>query len=183
VHEPWAWANLVLRGPAPAGLAESLRRAVAEVDPDLAVDQVATVRQFIDQQQGNLRLVAQILSGFALLGLVLAAVGLYSVISQTVAQRTGEFGIRLALGAQRVDVLALVLQHGIRLAVLGLLLGLAGAYGLGRFLGGLMPRLASADPIALLDVSVILFVVTLVACWLPAWRATKVDPLVALKAE
>src|SRR5664280_185985 len=183
VHEPWAWANLVLRGPAPAGLAESLRRAVAEVDPDLAVDQVATVRQFIDQQQGNLRLVAQILSGFALLGLVLAAVGLYSVISQTVAQRTGEFGIRLALGAQRVDVLALVLQHGIRLAVLGLLLGLAGAYGLGRFLGGLMPRLASADPIALLGVSVILFVVTLVACWLPAWRATKVDPLVALKAE
>jgi predicted permease len=183
VHEPWAWANLVLRGPAPAGLAESLRRAVAEVDPDLAVDQVATVRQFIDRQQRNLRLAGQMLGGFALLGLVLAAVGLYSVISHTVAQRTGEFGIRLALGAQRADVLALVLKQGLRLAVFGLLLGLAGAFGLGRFLGALMPRLASTDPLALFGVSAILFAVTLVACWLPARRATRIDPLVALRAE
>jgi len=183
VDEPWAWANLVLRGPAPAGLAEGLRRAVAEVDPDLAVDQVATVRQFIEQQQRNLLLVGRLLGGFALLGLVLAAVGLYSVISQTVAQRTGEFGIRLALGAQRTDVLLLVLHHGLRLTLLGLVLGLAGASGLGHFLGTLMPRLAGADPLALLGVSAILFAVALVACWLPARRATKVDPMIALRAE
>ena len=158
VHEPWAWANLVLRGPAPSSLTESLRRAVTEVDPDLAVDQVATVPQFIDRQQRDLRLVAQILGGFALLGLVLAAVGIYSVISHSVAQRTSEFGIRLALGAQRTDVLAMVLKQGLWLALPGLLLGLLGAFGLGRFLGALIPRLASADPITLAGVSGILLV-------------------------
>jgi putative ABC transport system permease protein len=183
VHEPWGWANLVVRGPAPAALAESLRRAVAEVDPDLAVEDVGTVRQFIEQQQRNLLLVGQTLGGFALLGLVLAAVGLYSVISHTVTQRSGEFGIRLALGAQPAGVLALVLRHGIRLAVLGVVLGLAGAYGLGRFLDALLPRLGGADPIALLGVSAILFTVALIACWLPARRATKVDPMVTLRSE
>jgi predicted permease len=183
VDEPWAWANLVVRGPAPAALAESLRRAVAEVAPDLAVDDVGTVRQFIEQQQRNLLLVGQILGGFALLGLVLAAVGLYSVISHTVAQRAGEFGIRLALGAQPADVLVLVLKHGLRLAVLGAVIGLAGAYGLGRFLSALMPRLGGADPVALLGVSVILLVVALIACGLPARRATKVDPMVVLRSE
>jgi len=183
VAEPWGWANLVLRGPAPAALADSLRRAVAEVDPDLALDDVGTVRQFIEQAQRNLLLVGQILGGFALLGLVLAAVGLYSVISHTVAQRTGEFGIRLALGAQPAAVLALVLRHGLRLAVLGTIAGLAGACALGRFLGALLPRLGGADPVALFGVSAILFAVALVACWLPARRATKVDPLVALRAE
>jgi ABC-type antimicrobial peptide transport system permease subunit len=110
-------------------------------------------------------------------------VGLYSVISHSVAQRTSEFGIRLALGAQRTDVLALVLKQGLRLALFGLGLGLAGAFALGRFLGTLIPRLAGADPVALLGVSVLLLLVTLVACWLPARRATKVDPLVALRAE
>jgi ABC-type antimicrobial peptide transport system permease subunit len=183
VDEPWAWANLVVRGPAPAGLAEGLRRAVAEVDPDLAVDDVGTVRQFIVRQQRNLLLVGQILGGFALLGLVLATVGLYSVISQTVAQRTAEFGIRLALGAQPAQVLRLVLTHGLRLAVLGLIIGLAGASVLGRFLGAMMPRLAGADPMALIGVSAILFTVSLVACWLPARRATKTDPMVTLRSE
>jgi len=183
VDEPWAWANLVVRGPAPAGLADGLRRAVAEVDPDLAVDDVGTVRQFIEQQQRNLFLVGQLLGGFALLGLVLAAVGLYSVISHTVAQRTGEFGIRLALGARPSAVLALVLKQGLRLAGLGLIVGLGGAYALGRFLGTVLPRLGDADPLALAGVSAVLLAVTTAACWVPARRATKVDPLVALRAE
>ena len=183
VHEPWSWANLVVRGPAPATLVESMRRAVAEVDSDLAVDDVGTVRQFIGREQATLLLVGQILGGFALLGLVLAAVGLYSVISQTVAQRTGEFGIRLALGAQPSQVLALVLKHGLRLTGLGLLIGLVGAFGIGRVLGSLLPRLGGADPVALLGVSALLFFVALVACWLPARRATLVDPMVTLRAE
>jgi len=172
-----------VRGPAPATLVESMRRAVAEVDSDLAVDDVGTVRQFIGREQATLLLVGQILGGFALLGLVLAAVGLYSVISQTVAQRTGEFGIRLALGAQPSQVLALVLKHGLRLTGLGLLIGLVGAFGIGRVLGSLLPRLGGADPVALLGVSALLFFVALVACWLPARRATLVDPMVTLRAE
>ena len=183
VHEPWAWANVVVRGPAPAGLKEGLRRAVAEVDPDLAVDQIATVRQFVDARQHDLRLVGQILGGFAVLGLMLAAVGLYSVVSHSVAQRTSEFGIRLALGAQRTDVLTLVLKQGLQLVGLGLALGLAGALGLGYFLGTLMPRLGGTDPVTLLGVAALLTAVALLASWLPARRATKVDPLVALRAE
>jgi len=183
VHESWAWANMVVRSPAPAALTESLRRAVAEVDPDLAVDDVGTVRQFIEQQQRNLLLVGQILGGFALLGLVLAAIGLYSVISHTVAQRTGEFGIRLALGARPASVLGLVLKHGLGLAALGAGIGLVGAFGLGRVLGSLMPRLGGADPVALAGVSAVLLAVALIACWLPARRATKVDPMKTLRSE
>ena len=183
VFEPWSYVYLVLRSPAPASLSEAVRRAVAEVDPDLPADQIGTVRQTIDQSQHNLVLVANTLDGFALLGLALAAVGIYGVISNLVAQRTGEFGIRLALGARPVDVLTLVLGHGLRLTGLGLLLGLGGAYALGRLLNAMMPRLASPDPLALVVVSLLLFAVSLLACWIPSQRATKVDPLVALRAE
>jgi hypothetical protein len=182
-HEPWAWVNIVVRGPAPAGLVGSLRRAVAEVDPDLAVEAIATVPQFIEEQHRNLLLVGRLLGGFALLGLVLASVGLYSVISHTVTQRVGEFGIRLALGARPGQVLGLVLRHGLRLATLGLVLGLLGAFGLGRFLTAAMPRLAGADPVTLAGVSLLLLAVALLACWLPARRAAKADPIQALRAD
>ncbi|HEY4249015.1 MAG TPA: ABC transporter permease [Lacunisphaera sp.] len=183
VQEPWSYVNLVVRSESPGALADTVRRAVSEVDPDLPADQVATVRQFVDRTQHNLIVVGQMLIGFALLGLALAAVGLYGVISNLVAQRTTEFGIRLALGAQSGDILGDVLRRGLRLAFIGLALGLIGAYALARFLGSIMPRLATPDPIALAEVSLLLFIVTLVACWLPARRATKVDPMVALRAE
>jgi putative ABC transport system permease protein len=183
VQEPWSFVNLVVHSQNPGVLADTVRRAVAEVDADLPADQVGTVRQFVDRTQHNLLVVGNMLIGFALLGLALAAVGLYGVISHLVAQRTTEFGIRLALGAQPGDVLADVLRRGLRLAAIGLAIGLVGAYALGRFLGSIMPRLASADPLALAGVSVLLFLVTLVACWLPARRATKVDPMIALRSE
>jgi predicted permease len=187
VQEPWAYVNLVVRA-APGlgrveGLADSVRRAVAEVDPDLPADNLGSVRQFVSRMQHNLIVVGQMLLGFAALGLALAAIGLYGVISHLVAQRTTEFGIRLALGAQPKDVLASVLNRGLRLALIGCAIGLAGAYGLGRFLAAIMPRLARADPLALALVAVLLFAVTLIACWFPARRATKVDPMVALRAE
>jgi ABC-type antimicrobial peptide transport system permease subunit len=105
------------------------------------------------------------------------------VISATVAERTGEFGIRLALGAQPGDVLTLVLKHGLRLAVFGVVIGLVGAFGLGRLLSALLPRLPSADLAVLGGVAATLFVVALVACWLPARWATKVDPIRTLRAE
>jgi predicted permease len=186
-HEPWSYARVVVRA-APElnrveGLAETVRRAVAEVDPDLALTNIGSVNQLASWQQHNLVLAAQTLTGFALLGLVLAAVGLYGVISNLVAQRTGEFGIRLALGAQPRGVLALVLRHGLLLCAVGVVIGLGGAYALGRFLGSLLPRLASPDPLALLGVAAVLFATALLACWLPARRATKVDPLTALRAE
>ncbi len=183
VHEPWSWVRFALRSPAPATLAESVRRAIAEIDPDLPADEVMTVAQAKDRSQHNLVIVAQLLVGFAILGLMLAAVGLYGVISNLVAQRTSEFGIRLALGAKPSDVLHLVLRHGVKLTSIGLVLGLAGAYGLSRLLGAIMPRLVTPDPLALAGMAALLLVVALFASWLPALRATKVDPMIALRAE
>lgn len=183
VHEPRTWVRLAIRSQNPAALADSVRRAVAEVDPDLPADELLTVGQFVDRSQHNLIIVAQLLSGFAALGLVLAAVGIYGVISNLVAQRTGEFGIRLALGAKPSDVLRLVVGHGVCLCLIGLVLGLAGAYGLSRLLNSIMPRLVSPDALALGVVAAILLAVALLACWIPARRATKVDPMTALRAE
>lgn len=167
MQEAWSFVNLVVRSPNPAALVDSLRRAVAEVDADMPADDAGTIRQFIDRTQHNMIVVGKMLAGFAALGLVLAAVGLYGVISNLVAQRTTEFGIRMALGAQPGDVLRHVLDRGLRLALIGIGLGLVGAFGLGRFLASIMPRLATADPLALVLVSILLFIVTLVACCFP----------------
>ena len=183
VHEPWGYVYVAVRGAAPAALGEPVRRAITEVDPDLAATQVGTVRQLAGQQQHNLVLAAQTLAWFAFLGLLLAAVGLYGVISHVVAQRTGEFGVRLALGAQPRDVLALVLWQGLRLTLFGLGLGGFGALALVRLLNSLLPRVAGPDPLALAAVALLLFVTAALASWLPARRATRVDPLVALRAE
>jgi ABC-type antimicrobial peptide transport system permease subunit len=144
---------------------------------------IMTVPEAIRQAQHNLRLAASLLGSFALLGLGLAAVGIYGVTANLVAQRTGEFGIRLALGARPVDLMNLVLRHGFILAGLGLLLGLGGALGLSRYLGSIVPQAAGVDLVALAGVSLLLLLVTLLACFLPARRATKVDPLEALRTE
>ena len=183
VHEPWSWVRVSVRSANPAALVASVARAVADVDPDLPADDLLTVAAFVDRAQHNILVVGDLLSGFAFLGLVLAAVGLYGVISNLVAQRTGEFGIRLALGAKPGDVLALVLKHGLLLTVVGLFLGLAGAYGLNRFLGSIFPRMVEGDPLALGGMALTLLFVAFLACWIPARRATRVDPLVALRSE
>jgi putative ABC transport system permease protein len=183
VQEPWSYVNIVLRSANPTALAEPLRRAISELDPDLAVEGVGTVPQFVARSQHNFVVIGRMLVGFAALGLVLAGVGLYGVISNIVAQRTSEFGIRLALGAQPKDILQHVLMRGVWLSGIGLVIGTAGAIGLGRFLSSIMPRLASADPVGIAAVAALLFAVTLLACWFPARRATNVDPLIALRAE
>ncbi len=182
-QEPWGFIFAILRSSVPESQVEALRRAVSDVDPDLAAAYAATVHQLVDQQQHNLRLAGKTLSGFALLGLVLAAIGLYGVISNLVAQRTSEFGIRLALGAQPSTILHLVLQHGLVLCAIGVAVGLVGAFALARFLSSLMPRVANLDWLALVAVAATLFLTALLACWVPARRATKVDPMIALRAE
>jgi ABC-type antimicrobial peptide transport system permease subunit len=123
------------------------------------------------------------LGAFAVLGLVLAAVGIYGVISYVVVQRTGEFGIRMALGAQRRDVLWLVLRKGALVILIGAVLGAAGSYAVGKLLIAAVPSLPTRDPVTLAIMAFVLIVVALVACYLPARRATKVDPLVALRYE
>jgi putative ABC transport system permease protein len=183
VLEPWGYLTAVVRAPAPATLAEPLRRAVAELDGDLPVADLRTTSQAVNQSQTYFRIANSVLGGFALLGLLLSAIGLYGVIAGLVVRRTSEFGIRLALGAQRRDVLRLVVNAGLRLALLGVALGVGCSFVLAFVLGRVAPELPAQDPLAIAAVSLLLVVVALVACYLPARRATRVDPITALRAE
>jgi putative ABC transport system permease protein len=183
VQEPWGYLTITLRAPAPETLAEPLRRAVAEIDPDLPVVNVRTIMQTVEHVQHNFRALNQMLVGFAALGLGLAGIGLYGVISALVAQRTQEFGIRLALGAQTRDVLWLVLGKSIWLTAVGSAFGLAGAVVLAVLLGKLMPGLPGFDPFTLAAIVALQLFVGVIACFLPARRATTVDPIIALRAE
>jgi len=182
-HEAWGWVHLIVRSEKPETLAHAFRQAMEEVDPEMPADWISTVPQSIEGSQQNLRLTATTLTWFAALGLGLAALGIYGVISHLVAQRTGEFGIRMALGAQQTDVFRLVLRHGVGLTIVGLVAGLAGALGVTRVLHTIMPRLVGLDLLALAAVAILLLGVAVVACLVPARRATKVDPLDALRSE
>jgi predicted permease len=183
VHEPWGYLYLIVRGANPANFKNEVRRAVGDIDHDVAVQEMYTVPEASDRFNHNLVVINDTLAGFALLGLVLAAIGLYGVISYLVAQRTNEFGIRIALGASSGNVLGVVLRHGIVLTSIGIAIGFGAAYALNRAAGSIMPRMAGSDPLALAATAGVLFVVALIACYFPARRATKVDPLVALRAE
>ncbi len=184
VQEPWSYLSIALRtANAPEALAPSLPATIAAIDPDLPAYHIRTVEEALDRNMHNLRLTNQILTGFAFLGLLLAAIGLYGVIAGLVVQRTSEFGIRFALGAQTRDVLWLVLGTGLRLALAGTILGLAGSYALMKLCAALMPNLPGQDYSLVAATVVTLLAVALVACWLPARRATKVDPMEALRAE
>ena len=179
-------ANLfiVLRtGSNAEAIANSLRNSIAGLDPNLPVYRIQTAQAAVDQGLGGISLLGSLLGAFATIGLILAAIGIYGVISYTVVQRTGEFGIRMALGAQSRDVLWLVLGKGAVLIGIGALLGTFGAYGLSRVLISVIPSLPTRDPLILPLAALVLVVVALVACYIPARRATQVDPLVALKSE
>jgi predicted lysophospholipase L1 biosynthesis ABC-type transport system permease subunit len=183
VHEPWGYLHLMVRGPAPAGFKNEVRRVVAALDPDVAVQESYTVAEASDRYQHNIFVINNTLGAFALLGLALAAVGLYGVISNLVAQRTAEFGVRLALGAAPADVLRLVLGSGAKLTAAGLAVGALLAAALVRLVSSEMPRMAEADPTTLALVVAVLSAVALFACYGPARRATRVDPVIALRAE
>jgi predicted lysophospholipase L1 biosynthesis ABC-type transport system permease subunit len=176
--------NIFLRtSAAPESLTSAIRGAVADLDPTVPAHQILTARALVERGMGSVSLLGHLLGAFAALGLTLAAVGIYGVISYSVVQRTGEIGIRMALGAQTPDVLRLVLGKGARLILLGALLGLGGAYAVARFLASAIPTLPTRDPAAMAIFTLALFVVALAACYLPARRATKVDPMVALRHE
>ena len=164
-------------------IANSLRNAIAGLDPELPVYQIRSARAAVDSGLGSISLLGSLLGVFATVGLILAAIGIYGVVSYTVVQRTGELGIRMALGAQSRDVLWLVLGKGAVLILTGALIGVAGAYGVSKLLIAYIPSLPTRDPLIVALTGVILAVVALVACYIPARRATRVDPLVALRSE
>ena len=179
-----SFATIALRSrTAPETLAPDLRRAVAEIDPDQAVFRINTIQHEIDRGLGPVDAAGYALAGFAALGVLLAAVGVYGVIANSVVQRTNEIGIRMALGAQVRDIFALILGAGLRLTLLGTVLGLAGAYGVARLLPLINPELSAENAGVTAAVTMFLILVAALACWLPARRATRVDPMTALRAE
>jgi predicted permease len=167
----------------PETLGNSLRSTVAGIDPELPVYRIRTARAAVNQGLGSISLLGSLLGAFATIGVILAVIGIYGVVSYTVVQRTGELGIRMALGAQTGDVLRLVLGKGAVLVVIGAVIGVLGAYGVSKLLISLIPSLPTRDPLMLALTGLALVTVALVACYIPARRATRVDPLVALRSE
>lgn len=167
----------------PATMQATLKREMAALDPALPLAGFRTMEDRMTRSVASQRFYMLLLGLFALLGLLLAAVGIYGVMSQSVAERTNEIGIRMALGAQRRDVLALVLGQGMKLALLGVVLGLAASFGLTRLMQGFLFGVSATNPLTFVAVTVLLTIVAVLACWLPAQRATKVDPLTALRYE
>ncbi len=166
-----------------ASLLSAARRAVHELDPSLAVQRPRLLDDVIADSAARQRLYTVLLGLFAGAALLLAAVGVYGVVSYTVAQRAHEMGVRMALGARAADIARLVLGEGLGLTAAGLALGLAGALWATRLLRGLLYGVGPGDPVALLAGPAVLLVAGLAACWLPARRAARVDPTVAMRAE
>ncbi len=167
----------------PKMLIPSIREAVRSIDSNLPIDRLMTQSEQIDQDMFQERLVAWVSGAFALLALVVACIGLYGLLSFEVAQRTHEVGVRMALGASPRQVFGLVLSRGVRVVALGAVIGLAAALGLTRYLQSLLYGVRPIDPLAYAAVTVLLLVVTMGACYVPARRATKVDPMVALRYQ
>ncbi len=181
---PFLWANLMIRTSVlPQSLIQSVRDAVKSVEPTLEPGSFRPMEELVSDSVSQPRFYTALLGAFALLALALATVGIYGVMAYSVIQRTQEIGIRIALGAQTGDVLKMVLRQGLRLIAIGLALGLATAHALTRFMQGLLFGVKAADPLTFAAIALLLTAVALLACWIPARRATKVDPLVALRTE
>jgi putative ABC transport system permease protein len=185
VQEPWHSATFAVRtnGLAPESLLEPIRAAFTALDPDLPVRDLMPAGKMVERSSFDLVMLTKMVGAFALLGVALAALGIYGVIARTVAQRAGEIGIRMALGAQVADVIGLVLGSGLRLALIGAAIGLFGAFGLSRLIASIMPAVQTSGGPVLAVATVLLVLIALVACYVPARRAAKIDPLSALRAE
>ena len=176
--------NLVIRTQGdPLSLAAAVRKEVQGIDMDQPVAAVRTMEDWVDFAVAGPRYRTVLLGLFALVALVLASTGIYGVMSYSVTQRTHEIGVRMALGARQLDVLKLVVLQGMTLVVIGVALGLAGAIALTRVMSTLLFGVTEKDPATFAAVAALIAVVAFVACYIPAWRATKVDPLVALRYE
>lgn len=161
----------------------AIREAIANNDHQHVISRPETLNETIARSMAERRSVMILLQVFALVALLLASLGLYGVISYLVGQRTQELGIRLALGASRMNILKLILSHGMKMALLGVVLGLAAAFGLMRLLTNRFYGVSATDPTTFALIALLVTAVAVLACVVPARRATKVDPLVALRYE
>ena len=167
----------------PLAFVPAVRAAVRELDPNLPLFGFTTEERTSEESIQQERLFARLTACFGLLALVLVSIGLYGVMSYSVTRRTREMGIRMALGAQRRNILRLVLENGLKVALAGVAIGLFAAFGLTRFVGRMLYGVAPTDPLTFVLIALLLLLVALLACYLPARRATKVDPIVALRYE
>jgi putative ABC transport system permease protein len=167
----------------PASLTSALRAAAAQIDPEVPMDQIATMEQLVSGSVGESRFRSTAIAVFALLALFVASIGLYGTMSYLVSQRTREFGIRMAVGATRGAVLRQVLQQGAKLAAIGVVIGLAAAALLGRLIASLLYRVNPLDAATLAGVSILLAAVALLASYIPARRAANADPMDSLRYE
>jgi putative ABC transport system permease protein len=175
---------MVLRGSVdPSVLTSAISGAIHAVDKDQAIADLEPLERIKTESISSDRMQTMLLTIFGALALLLAAIGIYGVISYSVAQRTQELGIRAALGASRGNLLSMVIRHGMALTFLGLAFGAAGALALTRLLAGLLFGISPRDPLTLIVVALVLAVVALLACYIPARRAAGVHPLVALRYE
>jgi predicted permease len=167
----------------PLALAPVIRREIRAVDPGIALSDFRTMNQLLDGSTGPRRFATVLLAVFAALALVLAVIGTYGILSWMVAQRTQEIGIRMAVGADTREILLLILGRGLKLSVIGLVIGLAATFALTRVLTSLLFEVSPHDPWVLTVVSLLMLGVTAAACYLPARRATQVDPINTLRSE
>jgi ABC-type antimicrobial peptide transport system permease subunit len=167
----------------PKQLVPVIRDIINRRDSNLAMYRIASESEQIDRQVFIERLVAQLSSAFAVLAVLLACAGIYGLLSYEVTRRTREIGIRMAIGARRAHVVGMIVRQGLVLAMIGAIIGSAASVGASRLLQSLLYGVRAGDPVTLLLVTVLVLVVGLLACWLPARRATRVDPLVALRYE
>jgi putative ABC transport system permease protein len=183
-QHPFSFLTFVLRTRAsPEGLAAAMRSAILSIDPDQPLDHAVPLVNLVKGSVANQRFALNMLAVFSAVALLLATLGIYSVMAFSVAQRTCEIGVRMALGAQQKDVLQMIAWQGARLIGIGVLLGLAGAVALSRLLSSMLYATSATDPVALGAAPVILSLAAFSACLVSARRAARIDPIVALRAE
>jgi putative ABC transport system permease protein len=181
---PWPYVGMAARTAVdPGAVTSGIRAAVASVDPNLTLTHPQTLRQIVSDQMTGDRFGMVLFAGFAAVALLLAALGIYGVMSFAVAQRTHEIGLRMALGAQKNEVVSLIVRGGIRLALPGMAIGLTGVLVLGRLMRSTLYGVGAVDYASTFLVAALLFAVAVIACWVPAHRSAQVDPMVALREE
>lgn len=181
---PWPTTTLIVRSPGnPEALVSAVRTKFAEIDPTLPVSSIATMESVVATSVAQPRILSEFVGVFAGFALLLAAIGIYGVMAYSVAARTQEMGIRMSLGAEPRDILKLVVKQGMRLALIGVAIGLAASLALTRLISTLLFGVSASDPLAFTIAAAVLVATALVACYLPARRATRVDPLVVLRYE
>ena len=179
----WPRALVTRTSRDPRRTLEEVRQAVKSVDPEEPLDNVRTMDEIVDQETSQSQTQTILLSGLAALALIMACVGIYGVTAYTVAQRKFEMGIRMALGAYRGNILRLVLGHGARLAAAGVGVGITAAFAVTRLMSTLLFEVSPFDSLTFISVALLLTFVALAACYVPARRAMRVDPMVALRYE